>query len=288
MLQLCTTPAGPTQRPGGHPADRRAHPRIPSSKLGITRVQISNRTGASLVDLSSGGALLELPFQLRPESRLAVQFDTAGEKLELPLQLLRCYVAELRGGVRYHAAGAFDNLLNLDALVQRASSAMQRLIASLERLEGVVKRASAQSRSDAAFHETLTDLINWLRRSESLDLVILKVKARLTQTYPSLVILPFASPSIDRLTSLECFGLTFKWKHTLSANDRRFLKANAQLVSMLEATRRELHAEDESRFSPASGRTTAARNAPKAAINTELEEGDLRFFDALILDPVIA
>ena len=102
------------------------------------------------------------------------------------------------------------------------------------------------------------------------------------------MILPFTSHTIDRLTSLECFGLTFKWKHTLSANDRRFLKANAQLVSMLEATRRELQSEDESRFSPPGGRTTISRNGPKAAINTELEDGDLRFFDALILDPALA
>ena len=107
--------------PQGIGADRRAHPRLGPKKLGITGVNIRNRQSASLVDLSSGGALLELPFQLPPESRVAMQFDAAGDKFEIPFQLLRCYVAELKGGVKYHAAVAFDNLLNLDAIAMRAS-----------------------------------------------------------------------------------------------------------------------------------------------------------------------
>lgn len=240
----------PPARPLGSGADRRAHPRIRPAKLGITGVNIRNRQSGSLVDVSSGGALLELPFQLSPESRVAVQLDTAGEKFELPLQLLRCYVAELRGGVRYHAAGAFDNLLNLEALAMRASSAMKRLMISLERLERVMRKTATQSRSDAQFRDTLVDVISWLRRSESLDLAVLKLKARLTQTYRSLLIIPSTSPMFDRATSLECFGLTFKAKHPLSAHDRRFLKATAQLMSILEDTRRELRDEDTRPRSP--------------------------------------
>lgn len=228
----------------GNGADRRAHPRVPSAKLGITRVNLRNRQGASLVDLSSGGALLELPFQLPPDSRVGIQLDTSGEKLEIPFQLLRCYVADLRGGVKYHAAGAFDSLLNLETLAIRSASTMQRLMQSLERLERSVQKVALQSRSDADFHAILLELIAWLRRNESLDLVVLKLKARLTQTYRSLLIIPATSPVFDRATSMECFGMTFKAKQPLSAHDRRFLKANAQLISILEDTRRELRDED--------------------------------------------
>ena len=295
-------------RPQFSGADRRAHPRIRSAKLGITRVDIRNRESASLVDLSSGGALLELPYQLSPVSRVAVQLNTAGERLEVPLQLLRCYVVDLKGGVTYHAAGAFDNLLNLEALAMRASSAMQRLMISLERLERATHKTT-QSRSGAQFYETLTDLISWLRRSESLDLVILKLKARLTQTYRSLLVIPSTSPTFDRATSLECFGLTFKAKQPLSAYDRRFLKANAQLISILEEARRELRDEDacpapsqvlhsaadwlasqsELRLAQSRPRRAPiAQPVAKAPREPIVESDETDYFTALILDPGFA
>jgi hypothetical protein len=289
-------------------ADRRAYPRVPSTELGITRVKIRNRQPAALVDLSAGGALLEIPFQMPPEARVGMQLDTKGKVLEVPFQLLRCYVTDLRGGVKYHAAGAFDNLLNLEALAMRASSAIERMMIALERLERGIRKTAAQSRTDAQFHETVTDLMSWLRESESLDLVVLKLKARLTQTYRSLLIFPAATPAFDRTRSLECFGLTFKAKNPLSAHDRRFLKANAQLISMLEDVRRELRDEglrpgspqvlhtaaewvasqSEVRPSPALPRPPAGPR-PVAQAPRQLPRGkddrEIDYFSALKLDP---
>jgi PilZ domain len=235
----------PEIRLSDNPADRRAHPRIPSAQLRVSRVRIPHRPAVSLVDLSSGGALLELPFQMQPETRLAVQLQTPVEQVEVPFQLLRCYVADLKGGVRYHAAGAFDNLLNLQAMIARASSAMQRLIATLERLQSAAQKAAGTSRDAGEFNEILAGAIVGLRRGESLDLVTLKVKARLTQSHPSLAILPTTSPQRDALSSVECFGLTFKSRQVLSANDRRFLKANGQVIWLLEDCRREMREESE-------------------------------------------
>lgn len=231
------------ERIGQDPADRRAHPRIPSAKLPVTRVHIPSRATVSLVDLSAGGALLELPFQMPPESRFAVKLDTAVEQIEVPFQMLRCYVAELKQGVTYHAAGAFDNLLNLQSLAQRASTAVQQLLASLERLQQGVKRAAAQSRHDAVFNEILRGVITWLRRGESIDLMRLKVTAHLTQTYPSLVILPTVTARLDHMSSVQAFGLTFTSQRTLSVHDRRVLKATAQLISLLEDARRQMREE---------------------------------------------
>ena len=241
MLQECASAVIEVpERRRGDPADRRAHLRIPSARLPVKRVRIPNRPTVSLVDLSSGGALLTLPFQVPPESRFALNLDTAVEQVSVHFQMLRCYVAELNGGITYHAAGAFESLLNLDALTQRASSAAQRLIGALERLHRTVRKSAAQSRSDAKFDEMLGAAIVWLRRDESLDLVTLKIKAHLTQTYPSLMIVPALRSSVDSQTSVVCFGHTFSSKRALSAHDRRYLRANAQLISMLEDTRREM------------------------------------------------
>ena len=227
------------------PADRRAYPRIESAKLPIRRVRIPNRPAVALVDLSSGGALLNLPFQVRPESRFPLQLDTPGKPVTVPFQLIRCYVSTLRGGLSYHAAGAFDSLLDLGALASRSSDTLVRLLDTLERMQRGVQKAAMQSRSDAAFSEILGAAIVWLRRDESLDLVALKVKAHLTQSYPSLMIVPCLLPSRDEFNSVACFGLTLRSKHALSAYDRRLLKANAQLISMLEDTRLKLREEAE-------------------------------------------
>ena len=231
------------------------------------------------MDLSSGGALLELPFQLPPESRVAMQLDAAGDRFEIPWQLLRCYVAELKGGVKYRAAGVFENLLDLEALAMRASSEMGRLMISLERLARALPNTAMQSRSDAQFRETLNDLMSWLRRGESLDLAALKLKARLTQTYRSLQIIPSTSPAFDRATSLECFGLTFRATHPLSTHDRCFLKANAQLISILEDARRECRGED----------APIAQAVARAPVTMPIVEGDeTDYFAALMLDRTLS
>jgi hypothetical protein len=240
----------PKVRHTENPPNRRAHPRIPISKLAVKGIRIPHRPAATLVDLSSGGALLELPFQVPPESRFALELQTPIEQVAVPFQLLRCYVAELNGGVKYHAAGAFDTLLNLQAMMNRASSAVARLIATLERLHRAGQKEASLSRGAAEFNEELAGVIARLRRGESFDLVTLKVKARLTQAYPSLVIMPSGVSASDTQTSLSCFGLTFKSRHVLTAHARRLLRANAQLISMLEDCRGEMREEAEAGQSP--------------------------------------
>jgi hypothetical protein len=192
----------------------------------------------------------------------------------------------------------------------RASSSMKRLMISLGRLERSLDKTAAHSRSDAQFHETLTDVISWLRRCESLDLVVLKLKARLTQTYRSLLIIPATSTPFDRATSLECFGLTFKAKHPLSAHDRRYLKAAAQLISILEETRREFGNEDARPRPPQVLHSAAdwlasqselrlARSQPRRVPIAQpvaklpgtmpgVEPDEAGFFSALMLDPTFA
>jgi hypothetical protein len=107
-----------------------------------------------------------------------------------------------------------------------------------------VPKGAAQSRSDAAFDEMLGAVMHWLRQDDSLDLVALKVKAHLTQTYPSLMIVPSLLPSRDEFNSIACFGLTLRSRHALSAHDRRYLKGTAQLISMLDNAQREMREEE--------------------------------------------
>ena len=221
------------------PADRRAYPRVPSSRLRIGRIRIPHRPAVSLVDLSSGGALLQLPFQMRPSSRFVVELQTEVEQVHVHFQLLRCYVADLKGGITYRAAGAFDGVLNLQQLAAGAETALQRLINTLERLLRAGRQSAAEPKA-AEFNEILAEVLFRLQNGESCDVVAQNVKARLTQAYPSLTVVPPLVPHWDASTSVQCFGLTFTSGKALTATDRRFLKANAQLISMLEECRREM------------------------------------------------
>ena len=227
---------------GAMEADRRAHSRIASANLPGARIRIPSRPPVALVDLSSGGALIELPFPALPQSRLIVELHTSIEQVVVPFQLLRCYVAKLEGGVRYHAAGAFDQLLTLPSITA-GPSARERVIGTLERLQRAGREAGHARR--APFHDLLALAVNGLRRGESVALVTLKLKARLTQRYPSLVIAPSLPFFRATVTSAEFFGLTFTSKDALSADDRRLLRSSAQLLSMLQDCERQASVEPE-------------------------------------------
>lgn len=215
--------------------ERRAHPRIASIRLPDARIRIPARPPVSLVDLSSGGALLELPFQVVPQSQLIVELHTSADRLVVPLQLLRCYIAKLEDGVCYRAAGAFDQLITLPSEIaaeSSPSSAVERLIGSLERL----RRAGHDTgHSHRGLHQELISLaVAGLQRGEPPAVVTLTLKSRLIQRYPSLTIAAsqlFYRPTV---TSAEFFGLTFKSTSAFSADDRRFLRSIAQLISMME------------------------------------------------------
>jgi hypothetical protein len=172
---------------------------------------------------------------MHPQSRFTVEIRTAAERLAVPFQLLRCYVADLKGGVRYHAAGAFEEALNLPSASEAGVENRQRLMASLERLLSIHRADQASER----FHQLLTLAADGIHRGESAHLVSVKVKAFLTRLYPALAIYPTTATWFDdTLSSAGYFGFTFKAASTLTASDRRFLKLSAQVMVMMDDCRR--------------------------------------------------
>ena len=93
-------------------ADRRAHARRRPSELEWLRlVRLTGGTGftTNLIDLSEGGALLEVDGPLRPGARLTLEISGAGVEATVPLEVLRCYLASLRNGAAlYRGACAFE------------------------------------------------------------------------------------------------------------------------------------------------------------------------------------
>jgi PilZ domain len=219
------------------PSDRRAHRRIASAELPEPAlIRIPNRPAVALVDVSSGGALLELPFQMPPESRFTLELTTPDERLAIPFQLLRCYVADLKGGVRYHAAGSFDRQIALPPSLAGGLelSEADRLVSTLESFLRMSQATDPCAR-DARFNELLSWAVGALRDGEPGQLIARQIRTHLTRLFPSLAISP-STPSIigDVRTSARFFGFDFRTNKVLTAPDRRFLRASAQLINLIE------------------------------------------------------
>jgi hypothetical protein len=118
-------------------AERRDHPRLKYSEVSPPpAARILSRPRVRLVNVSPGGVLLDAPFQLRPGSNLVLEVSTDEEALtvrfdtiRIPFHVLRCYVADLKDGVRYHAAGIFDDALSSHCL---GTAEWHRLLCILE------------------------------------------------------------------------------------------------------------------------------------------------------------
>ena len=216
-------------------SDRRVHRRLDTTELPTASVSIAHRPAISLVDLSSGGALIEMPFQLPSHAIVPLTLSMPDHNVIVPFKLLRCYVAKIENGVRYHAAGAFDQLLSLPGLTDSPTpSPLDRLITTLEALLRTTQSHQATATA-VGFHELFAWVIAGLRKGHSARQIAIHIKAYLAQQFPSLSI-SAASDSFERdpRTSARFFGYDFTFNETLTRSDRRVLRAGAQMIALLD------------------------------------------------------
>ena len=77
-------------------SDRRAHRRHRDEELRwIRSARLSVGYNVAIVDLSSGGALLDSPVPLRPDSLLALEIDGRGFDKSIPFRVVRCQIGSL-------------------------------------------------------------------------------------------------------------------------------------------------------------------------------------------------
>ena len=95
--------------------DRRAYQRLRDHELEwIRHARLSAGRGVSLVDLSAGGALLDSPVALRPDSLLTLEIVGQGIETSVQFRVLRCEVGAIGpGGPTYRGACQFTRLLEL-------------------------------------------------------------------------------------------------------------------------------------------------------------------------------
>lgn len=220
--------------------ERRVHPRISREQLTLdAQIRIPSRPPISLVDLSSGGALIDLPFQIRPDSQVNLELVTRSDRLTVPVRLLRCYVASLTGGVRYQAAGEFRERLQLPELLAAGTQAAttNRLASTLEAFLRQDGHGGGHHRVHE-FNHLLGAVLEGVRRGEPPDQISWEIRSRIMHFIPSLAIEPADGAYLpDPSRGARFFGIDFRAPRVLSAVDRRMLRAAAQLLSIIDADR---------------------------------------------------
>ena len=95
--------------------DRRAYQRLRDGELEWVRTaRLSAGKGVSLIDLSAGGALLDSPIPLRPDSLLMLQRSGRGVETVVGFRVLRCQIGAIGAeGPTYRAACEFTRLIDL-------------------------------------------------------------------------------------------------------------------------------------------------------------------------------
>jgi hypothetical protein len=122
-------PARPMARPLP-PQNRRAYERRPASELEWLRsVRLTGGVGyaVTLIDLSEGGALVEVDSPLRPGVRLTLELAGGGLDAAVPLEIVRSYVARIKGDMTiYRGACMFAHAIDLPTAMAAAPAARPR------------------------------------------------------------------------------------------------------------------------------------------------------------------
>ena len=216
--------------------ERRVYRRISRDELDVpATIRIPNRPPVSLIDLSVGGALFDSPFQIRPDSRVTIEVLAGAEQLLVPFRPLRCYVTSLSGGVRYQAAGSFEQELRLKAVAaDTPMDAARRLATALEAFFRQGGGIAPEGRVPEIDH-LLGSILDALRRGEPAERISVEIRSRLARLIPSLAMQRAAGAFLpDPTRSARFFGIDFTALHVLTARDRRVLRAAAQLLSIVD------------------------------------------------------
>lgn len=97
-----------------HQAERRRSSRRPATECSwLCDARLRHGLQLEIIDLASGGALVEAPARMLPGASVEVRLAASGWRWRAAARVLRCHVSALlpEHGVRYRAALQFDQPL---------------------------------------------------------------------------------------------------------------------------------------------------------------------------------
>jgi hypothetical protein len=94
--------------------ERRIHQRLrPHDVQWLRKLRLKNGPEVSLIDISSGGALVDARVQLKPGSSVTLQMSANTRLIDIRSDVLRCGIATLEGAATYRGAFVFAEPLAL-------------------------------------------------------------------------------------------------------------------------------------------------------------------------------
>ena len=133
ILSALERPADEAVQEAADGLERRVHQRLrPGDVQWLRKLRLKNGPEVSLIDISSGGALVDAQVQLKPGATVTLQMNTAGRLVEIPSNVLRCGIATLQGPATYRGAFVFAQPIAL-AELERAhlNGGIDRVAASV-------------------------------------------------------------------------------------------------------------------------------------------------------------
>ncbi len=190
----------------------------------LSAIKVSWGSEVGLVNISSSGVLLETGSKFVPGSTTDLHLSGPETSLIVPVTFIRSEVARIDGfGVRYHAAGAFENAVDLS----RPRRQEQRRASQPQALADLLARVLAESADErepvvVRFAKGLRQLV----RARD-------VQIRTTSMAPSggRETLYFDIPGSDRPCGI--LQVVFERNYDVSDSEFRLLKAAAWLAAAL-------------------------------------------------------
>ena len=167
--------------------DRRAYERHPGHELDWLRsIRLKFGPAVTIVDLSSGGALIETTMPLRPGSTTALTIQGRGIVETASFRVLRCEVASISRGLVYRGACVFERTLALPSEIagrdRGGSLEMTAQSIEFERVIEMIREKASGSTSGvlrASWASLLADVDAALRRGEPVSQILASIEKRI-------------------------------------------------------------------------------------------------------------
>ena len=126
--------------------DRRSHRRHREDEIGWIRHARLNGHSVSIVDLSAGGALVDAPSPLRPDSCLTLEIAGRGFDEAIQFRVVRCHIGSLQPGKTIYR-GACEFLRRIDLPTYEPTAARVLYPGRFGGAESAMPRQSVSSNS---------------------------------------------------------------------------------------------------------------------------------------------
>jgi CheY-like chemotaxis protein len=201
----------------------------------LSAIKLSWGDEVGLVNISSSGVLVETGSKLIPGSTTELHLSGPETNLVVPVRFIRSEVAHIDGrGVKYHAAAAFANELDLDRSRRAAGTASPPQALAQLLTDVLSQAAEAQDPAPARFTRGLRQLVQ-ARNVQIRNTPASSAAGRET--------LYFDIPGSDRSSST--LEVVFDRNYDVNESEFRLLKAAAYLAAaVLELDRPVVEVED--------------------------------------------